>query len=51
MLPTSAVPVTDTEVTLVVPSEVEVPVSVAVVRATPVGADGAVVSMMIVWPV
>ena len=51
VLPASAVPVTDTEVTLVVPSEVEVPVSVAVVRETPVGALGAVVSMMIVWPV
>ena len=34
----------DTAVTLVVPSLVEVPVSVAVVSARPVGASGAVVS-------
>jgi hypothetical protein len=44
VLPDSAVPVTVTDVTFVVPSLVEVPVSVAVVRAGVAGAAGAVVS-------
>jgi hypothetical protein len=44
VLPDSAVPVTVTDVTFVVPSLVDVPVSVAVVRAGVAGAAGAVVS-------
>jgi hypothetical protein len=48
VLPASADPVTDTDVTFVVPSVVEVPVSVAVVNANPVGTDGADVSTVTV---
>lgn len=49
--PASAEPVTTTDVTFVVPSVADVPVSVAAVRASPAGADGAVVSITMIWVV